>query len=345
VVITLVFAVYAFALLVTLLVAGSISDHLGRRPVIIGALIVEIIAMALFVLADGAAILIAARIVQGVATGIASASLGAALVDADARRAPFVNATAPLAGMAIGALGTSALVQFSPYPLHSIYVLLLVAFATGLGAMMLLRMPSARRPGALSSLWPRVSIPASARQAFVAVTPINIAQWMLAGFYLSLVPALVAETTGNRSPLVSGLLVAGLMVTGTVAVLFRRSRPALANLRWGVGFVVMGVLTVAAGVNLGSVPILALGTIISGVGFGTSFLGSTGYLMPLAGPEDRAELLSAYYVESYLAFSLPLIAAGYLVREAGYVVTINLFAGALLILAAIGLPFLLRKAG
>lgn len=73
VLITVIFAVYAFALLAALLIAGSISDHLGRRPVIFSALLLEIIAMGFFVVASGPGWLIAARIVQGIATGIAGA--------------------------------------------------------------------------------------------------------------------------------------------------------------------------------------------------------------------------------------------------------------------------------
>ncbi|WP_048461541.1 MFS transporter, partial [Methylobacterium indicum] len=100
--VTLVFAVYAVALLKALLVAGSLSDHLGRRPVIAGALALEALAMGLFLLVgQGAGWLVVARIVQGLATGTAAASLGAALVDVDRARGQVVNAVAPLAGMAL----------------------------------------------------------------------------------------------------------------------------------------------------------------------------------------------------------------------------------------------------
>jgi len=50
-----VFAVYAIALLAALLVFGSLSDHLGRRPVIIAALLIDAAAMVLFLLANGVA--------------------------------------------------------------------------------------------------------------------------------------------------------------------------------------------------------------------------------------------------------------------------------------------------
>ena len=104
---TVIFAVYAVALLSALLVAGSVSDHLGRRSVIFGALLLEGLAMALFLMAESAGLLVAARSVQGIATGIACASIGAALIDVDRSRGQFVNSIAPLAGMAIGARARS----------------------------------------------------------------------------------------------------------------------------------------------------------------------------------------------------------------------------------------------
>ena len=62
-VITVVFAVYAFALLVSLLVVGALSDHVGRRPVLAAALVLEAVSMVLFLAADGVGWLLAARVV------------------------------------------------------------------------------------------------------------------------------------------------------------------------------------------------------------------------------------------------------------------------------------------
>src|SRR3954451_9148794 len=80
-VLTVAFAAYAFGLLAALLVVGSLSDHVGRRPVLVGALAVELAAMLMFVFAPGIGWVIAARIVQGVATGAASSAFTAALVE------------------------------------------------------------------------------------------------------------------------------------------------------------------------------------------------------------------------------------------------------------------------
>ncbi|MGO7411753.1 MFS transporter [Rhizobium ruizarguesonis] len=337
VLITVIFAVYAFALLAALLTAGSISDHLGRKPVIFFALVLEIVAMALFVVASGPGWLIAARIVQGLATGIAGASLGAALVDVDRAKGQIVNSIAPLSGMAVGAVGTSALIQYGPFPMHLIYALLLVAFTLQAAVIWLTHETGGTRPGALGSLIPRVTVPPQVKRPLSLVTPINIANWTLAGFYLSLVPSLVATTTGSRAPLTGGAVVTALMMSGAIAVYLRRSKTASANLAFGVSAKTLGILTVVAGVHLANVPLLLIGTIFTGAGFGTNFLGSIGTIMPLAKPDERAGLLSAFYVQSYLAFSLPAILAGFLAKSAGYALTTDIYATAILLMMGVGL--------
>ncbi|KMO14815.1 MFS transporter [Methylobacterium platani JCM 14648] len=344
--VTLVFAVYAVALLKALLVTGSLSDHLGRRPVIAGALALEAAAMGLFLLVGhGAAWLIVARIVQGLATGIAAASLGAALVDVDRNRGPIVNAVAPLAGMALGALGTSALIQYAPLPLHLVYGLLLVTFAGLALAVRLIPESVARRPGALAAMKPRMAVPARIRRPLALMTPINLANWTLGGFYLSLVPSVVAAATGSRAPLTGGAVVTALMVAGAVSVLLRRTLAPRDNLTFGVLATAFGVVLVVAGIHLASVPVLILGTLVTGGGFGASFLGCLGTIMPLAEPDERAGLLAAFYVQSYLAFSLPAVGAGLLARSLGYAATADLYAAAILAVSLGGLAVMRARSG
>ena len=69
---TLIFAVYVFALLVALLTVGSLSDRIGRRPVASAALVLLAVGMVLFAIAGGSGGLIAARVVQGLAVGAAT---------------------------------------------------------------------------------------------------------------------------------------------------------------------------------------------------------------------------------------------------------------------------------
>ncbi|MGQ9366904.1 MFS transporter [Azospirillum sp. ST 5-10] len=336
VVLTLVFAVYAFSLLAALLTVGSLSDHLGRRPLIVAALALQSVALALFLAADAVPTLLAARVVQGFANGIATTALGAALVDASPTRGPLVNSVAPLFGMAAGILGTSALVAFGPAPTRLVYLLLLAAMAVQ--AALVWRMPETAplRPGAWASLRPVVRVPAQARGALLRVTPINVAVWGLGGFFLSLVPTLVRTVTGSTSPLVGGIVVSTLTLSGAASILWFRQAPARALLGRGPVALGLGVASLLAGVHAGEAVFLIGGTAVAGAGFGASFLGSLRTIMPLASPDERAGLLAAFYIESYLAFSVPAILLGALTHSLGLVAATDAYGALLLALVVVG---------
>ncbi|WP_132955032.1 MFS transporter [Rhizobium sp. BK251] len=337
VLITIIFSAYAFSLLLALLIAGSISDHLGRRPVIFVSLIGQLAAMALFIAADGPNWLIAARIVQGLATGIAGASMGAALVDLDQARGPVINSIAPLSGMAIGALGTSALVQYAPAPTQLVYAIVFVVAIVQ--ALIIWKTPETTkpRPGLLNSLRPEVAVPSQARRSLLSITPINIGGWALAGFYLSLVPSLVSTITGSKAPLTGGSVVAALTISGAATVYLLRKRSGAGALSFGAPMLIAGIALVIIAVHVASVPLLVAGTLVAGSGLGANFLGSLRSIMPLARPEERAGLLSAFYIQSYLAFSLPAIGAGFLVGAVGFTYTADIYAAIVALLIGAGL--------
>jgi hypothetical protein len=217
-----------------------------------------------------------------------------------------------------------------------VYVFLLVV-ALMLAAL-LWAMPETvtPKPGAFAALYPEIMVPSQVKRALLSITPINIAVWALGGFYLSLVPSLVSVTTGSSAPLVGGGVVAALTASGGLAVFTLRLRPVALALRVGISAMTIGLLCVVAGVHLGSVALLGLGTVIAGAGFGANFLGAVKTIMPLAKPEERAGLLSAFYIESYLAFSLPAIGAGFLAKALGYVATTDLYAAAIIVMMAAG---------
>ena len=85
---TLVYATYAIGVLVTLLVAGSVSDDVGRRPVLLVALAALMVSTIVFVVASSVAWLFVARGLQGLATGAAISAASAALLDLHPRRDP-----------------------------------------------------------------------------------------------------------------------------------------------------------------------------------------------------------------------------------------------------------------
>jgi hypothetical protein len=340
---TLIFGVYALSLLAALLTVGSLSDHLGRKPVIFAALVLNMLAMLLFINESGVAWLIAARTLQGFATGMATAVLGAALLDTDRQQGPLVNSVAPLLGMACGAMGSSLLVEFAPLPTQLIYSTLL---ALMLGqAVYVWRLPEtvSRIPGALASLRPTLHVPPQARRALWLSLPVDVAVWAMGGFYLSLAPSLVRAATGSTSNLIGGGLVAVLTLSGALMIFSLRNRPANKVLRLGASLLAVGVALILAAVHSASLPLFFIATLIAGSGFGAGFLGALRSVVPLALPHERAGLMSAFYVLSYLAFCLPSLLAGNLIRSFGLIATTDGYGAVLIVLTLGALAGLLRQ--
>lgn len=340
---TLVFGIYALSLLAALMTVGSLSDHLGRKPVIFAALLLDMLAMLLFINADSVGWLIAARTVQGFATGMATAVLGAALLDTDRRQGPLINSVAPLLGMACGAMGCSLLVEFAPMPTTLIYWTLLGLMIAQ--ALYVWRLPEtvSRIPGALASLWPTLHVPPQARRALWISLPVDVAVWAMGGFYLSLAPSLVRAATGSTSNLIGGGLVAVLTLSGAVMIFSLRNRPADKVLRLGAMLLAVGVALILTAVHSASLPLFFIATLIAGGGFGSGFLGALRSVLPLALPHERAGLMSAFYVLSYLAFCVPSLLAGNLTRTFGLIATTDGYGVVLIVLALSALVALLLQ--
>jgi Na+/melibiose symporter-like transporter len=164
-----------------------------------------------------------------------------------------------------------------------------------------------------------------------------VAAWALGGLYLSLMPTVVATVMGVHSPWVGGLVVSTLMLTAAVAVAALRDWPARRLILTGTSTLSLGVAVSMFGIQQQQVAALLAGTVIAGAGFGTTFSGTLRALLPTAEPNQRAGLLSAFYLQSYLAFSLPAVAAGLSVPLIGLSTAAYLYGAVIILLAVISL--------
>jgi predicted MFS family arabinose efflux permease len=341
---TIVFGVYAVAVLVALLIVGSLSDHIGRRPVLLTAIAVQAATMVLFVTAHNVPMLLAARIIQGLATGSAVGAIGAGLVDLHRTRGTVANAVAPITGTAAGAIGAGLLVQYLPDPAHLVYLVLLGIFIVQWIGVLLMAETGTRKPGALATLRPRLSVPASVRGPVLAAIPALIAVWSLASFYGSLGPALVGQLAGSQSAVLGGLALFILAAVGAVTVLVLRAAPPRQLMMLGMGTLLAGVGVTVAAITAGSAAVFLIGTAVAGVGFGAGFQGAIRTVLPLAAAHERAGVLSTMFVVSYLALGLPAVIAGYVVVHGGGLLTsAREYAVAVMILAALAILALARR--
>lgn len=335
--ITVVFASYVVSLLAALLTVGSLSDYVGRRPVMLAALVVNAVAMLLFAEAQQAWQLILARVVQGLCVGIGTTAMGAAILDTSRVRGALLNSVTAFLGMTLGALGSALLITFAPDPLHLVYDVMLGW--TALMIVLLYFMPEScsPKPGAWASLRPHLGVPPQSRAVLAKVTPANVAAWALGGLYLSLIPTVVVSVMGVAAPWVGGVVVSALMLTAAAAVAMFRDWPARRLILTGTSTLPFGVAISMIGIQQQQVMALMAGTVIAGAGFGATFSGILRTLLPTAHAHQRAGLLSAYYLQSYLAFALPAVVAGLSVPLIGLSTVAYVYGAVVIVLTIISL--------
>lgn len=323
---TVAFGAYAIALIVALLIAGSLSDFLGRRPVLIGSLLVELASMIMFLLAPNIGWIIAARVVQGLATGAATSAFSASLLelapDRARKLASIIGGAAPAGGLGLGALLSGVAVQFSTDASAIVFTVLAVIMVLGALVAWFSAETVVRQRGALASLAPRIRIPAPGRAEFAGTVPVLIGGWMFSALFIGLVPSIVSGIFDIHSGLVEGVTV--FIAPGFAAVsgfVLGRYTPRTVLLVGSVA-VAIGIAIVVAGIAAQLLPLIWFGGIVGGFGFGGTFSGTLRLLGPFADSHQRAELFAAVFLVSYLAFGLPAIILGQLVAPLGLLATV-----------------------
>ncbi|MCW4458768.1 MFS transporter [Microbacterium sp. MPKO10] len=314
--VSLVFAIYAVTLLAALLVAGSLSDHVGRRSVISIGLVTLAVGALTVSAVDTAPALFAARALQGTASGLLTPALSALLLDTASPLRPgrgaLLNAIMPGIGLALGTLaGGAALTLITP-ALPVTFRVLAGLYLALAAVIWLLPETSPRRTGSIRSLIPRVSIPRPVRRLFLISTPALIASWATGGLFLSLGPSIIAESLHTDNSFAQGAIVALLPAAGAVAVVALRRLTPRAIAIIGTSSLAIGTAIALVALGAGSLLGYILAVVITGAGFGVSFYGVVGTLAPRSPVEERAGLFAAIYVTSYLSFGVPTVAAGFL---------------------------------
>ncbi|MET8199861.1 MFS transporter [Micromonospora taraxaci] len=313
---TVVFAVYALAVLASLLTFGKLSDHVGRRPVLAVAIVVQMLSLVVFVFANGVPTLVVARLLQGLAAGAATGAVAAGMLDIDRARGTLANSIAPGIGTGSGALLSALLIDFLPAPTRLVYVVLFGVLLIQLVGIALMPETVTPMAGARRSLRPEIKLPRAVREPLLVVVPVLFAVWALAGFFGALGPALVRSLM-NTSIVVGGLVLFVFAVFGSIAVLLMRNTAARTVILIGIVALVLGMIVTLVSVMAESVPGFFVGLALGGVGFGGGFQGSLKTITPLVEAHERSSVLSLLYIVCYVGFGLPTVIAGFLVVYAG----------------------------
>ena len=318
--VTVTFAVYAVAVIATLLLAGRSSDQAGRRPVLAAALGASALSTITFILAPAVAALIAARIVSGLSaglmTGTATAALTELIPDSDHRRASLVATAANMGGLGLGPLLAGLLAQYAPHPTTLVFEVYLALLAVA--ALVVLFVPETVGVRTRPALrFTGLGIPDRGRDEFIAAGVAAFAAFALLGLFSSLVPGFIAGQLHQGSHAVQGTVVFGIFAVGTATqvMLSRSSGPRVVLAGLGLFLAALGLI--AAALASSGIALFLAGTVAGGVAVGAIFLGSLGTANRLAPAGRRGQAISAFFVACYAGLSIPVVGVGVLSQFTG----------------------------
>ncbi|MBP2708667.1 MFS transporter [Microbispora sp. RL4-1S] len=315
--VTVAFAAYAVGVVVSLFLAGHVSDWLGRRRVLLPAILLQAVAAVLFLVWPDLPGLVVARVVSGLSVGMATATATAHLAELGAASRPnaspnrpvLVATAANLGGIGLGPLVAGVLVRYVDGKLtvpFAVFLVLLIVSAVALALVpetVAIERGRTYRPQ-------RVAVPSTARARYFAVGGAAFALFAILGLFTSVAPAFLAAI-GQSSPIVAGL--AAFLVFGGAAVaqIALGRLPLARQLAVGFTLTAVGVVVLAAGVLSSSSPAFLAGGLVAGAGAGSLLKGSLGTAATLAPAGARGEAIAGIFLAGYVGLALPILGIGF----------------------------------
>jgi MFS family permease len=351
--ITVVFAVYALGVVVSLFTVGHISDWHGRRRLVVPAVLLSMLSAVIFLLWRDLPGLIVARIVGGLGVGAVTATATAWIAElhaihrpqASARRAQVVSTAANLGGIGVGPLVAGILAQWVGAPLTVPYLVFIAALALALVAAFV--SPETRqRPEPRPAYRPqRVSVPRQARGRYFGAALGAAIAFAAFGMFTSLAPSFLAGTLHHTSAALAGATAFAVFAAGAVAQMFVADRSSNEAVVGGSGAMLAGLALLVVAVWLPT-PSLALflgGGVVVGAGAGILFKGAIATVAAVALPEQRAEALAGMFLAGYIGLSLPVVGLGLLTQELPTRDSLLIFAVVLSLAAILAAPLALAR--
>jgi len=332
-VVTLFLGCYVAALVPSMLTLGQVSDRIGRKGVLLGALLTLAVAQTILVAEPGLEGLLVARAIQGFATGAFFGTCTAFIVDAAPQgRRGFVSAVASVSvrlGLGLGPGIGGVIAQYAARPLRLPFELHLVALAAAM--VIVATLPETVTVRTRRPLTLRLEVPAAERAVFWRVlVPSGALFSLFDGTALSLIPVFLVRTLDVHNYALVGAAGFLVLVSGAISQLLLPHIDPARAIGWGLAAAAIASLGVVAAAPASSAVLALVSVSATGAAAGLVFKGGIDLCTQIAPVQDRGKLLSAYYVACYLGgFSVPLLVIGVLSDTIG-------LTGALACLSGVG---------
>lgn len=348
--ITMVFVVYMFGTLTSLLFLGRLTQRHGFLPILRTGLALMTAGVVLSALAWNVPVFMLARLMIGLASGMITTSASIGLVQArparDPRRTAALTTMAMTLGFGLGPLVGGLIAQWLPYPLVTAYVPTAAMGLLAVYALHRLDLPRATAPddalppgtwrGVIAQWLPRLTPPPRARRRqFWLASMVAFSAFGMFSLYSSLAPSFMQEIVPWHGPAVSGLSIAMILFLSSgfqfVVRNWRTKHVALAS---GCSLVLCNLLLMATTLTR-STPLFAVAVLVTAFGHGLANVAGMGVLSKLTTPEKRGGLLSSYLIVGYLGTIVPILGMGWLSDHVGLNRGLLVFCSAMALLCAV----------
>jgi MFS family permease len=332
--ITVIYAVYAVGVLATLQLFGRLSDHAGRRGVLVAAIALSAVSAVIFMTTEDLPALFAGRLVSGVSAGLVTGSATAYLTELEARRtrhgrgrsrAALLSTVANMGGLGLGPLVAGVLADHVAHPTVLPFVADL-ALLVPVVLVALLRLPETvdERDGWLAGTGlQRIGVPAEIRLPFIAAALAGVAAFALLGFSTSLVGQLLSSALHNHSHQTAGVVAFLIFLAATAAQVVAGALGAQVATTAGLVLLPVGSFVLVLAAHASSLPLVVLGVLIGGFGVGLAFRSAVSSVTELAPADQRAQVISTFFLAAYVGITVPVVAAGVLVTSTSLLVAMT----------------------
>ena len=306
--------VYFAGAVSALVIFGRISDYLGRRPVAILAMLLNAVACLLFLTVNRAEPLIAGRLLQGLASGLASTAMAAWIVDtvkpSHSKLPALLISTSPLAGLSLGSLGGGSLISFAPYPRTLVFVISVLLMIISIFVLIYGQESVQRRPGLFRSLRPAFGLPASGKPWYPLAAVVFTCTWSMGGFYQAFGPVIAAQYLHSTSAIAAAVVFASYMLPSLLgSTLANKVTPGRAMIIGMLTFMLAIIAAVSALYAGVLVPFL-IASAFAGAAQGATMNAGIRGLMTGASAAERAGTFSVIYATAYTGAAVPTLIVG-----------------------------------
>jgi len=311
--VTVVFAAYVAGTLAALIFLGDLSDHIGRRTVLMIAVACAAVSTALFIVATSIGVLIIARVVSGLAAGFATGTATAALAElqprGNRRAAAVVASGSNLTGLGLGPLVAGVFAEFVAMPTNSVFWAYLGACALVLAAIFGIP-ETVRHADRAVSLRPRLAAPADIRGVMIGACLGAFAAFSVLGLYSSLVPTFVHSILGIHNLALIGGGSFLIFVIAAVSQAASARVPARRSVSAGLPLLLVCLTGLELAVFTGWLWAFVVSAVVGGVAVGFIFRGGLSELNRLAGERNRAAVVSTFFAVAYLGLGFTPVLTG-----------------------------------